>query len=160
AKHPVVVFGIDVLTTCMRSAAHRGAGQFAVVLKAGDRPTLVAKRFPTPAEDAYLRVPARPAFPACGTPLGRAAAPAWHDVNVYSPRGTATTVDQGRAGRRAAFKDAVRVAAPAFGLHLAHCVETAASFRQAYARWNATVGVPLFGVSGLPANIAADDAAG
>lgn len=159
--HPAVVFGIDVLATCRRSTTERGVGQFAVVLKPGEAPALLAKRFPMPAEDAYLRVlDEGPPNPTCETPLGRAVVLVCHDVNVYSPRGAATTVYESRADRRAALQGQVRVAAPAFGLHLAHYVETSAGFRQAYSVWGAEVGVPLFGVSGLPSDVSTEDAAG
>jgi hypothetical protein len=108
---------------------------------------LLPKRFPTPGEVAYLRVPedADAPHPVCHTPHGRAAVLMCHDVNVYSPRGAATTTDKARAGRRTALRRRVKSLAPNWGLHLAHYVETPASFRQAYGTWAADVGVPSSG---------------
>ncbi|MBA4189517.1 MAG: hypothetical protein C0467_16130 [Planctomycetaceae bacterium] len=155
---PLVVFGVDVYAACYRSDIERQVGQFAVVLPPDGPPILLPKRFPTPTEEAYLNVPDDQADPICDTPLGRTAILVCHDVNVYSPRGTATTVYETRATWRTALQDLIRKRTPAVGLHLAHYIETATSFRQAYNAWASDVGVPLVGVSGLPSDVTTDDA--
>ncbi|HEY1190780.1 MAG TPA: hypothetical protein VGE74_24330 [Gemmata sp.] len=161
-ERPLIVFGVDVYATCHRSDIERQVGQFAVVLPRDGAARLLPKRFPTPNEEAYLPVPdeAEAPDPSCDTPAGRAAVFVCHDVNVYSPRGAATTVYETRAGWRTALQNRVRALAPALGLHLAHYVETATSFRQAYNAWAGEFDAPLVGVSGLPADVSTADATG
>jgi hypothetical protein len=157
---PVVVFGIDVWATCNRSAEERQVGQFAVLFQKGGPPMLSSKRFPTTGEVAYLPVenPPPTEAPVFDGPVGRVVVMVCHDVNAYSPRGKATTSDAARAGRRQAIRDQVRAADPACGLHLAHHLDKPGSFRQAYNVWASEVGVPLFGVSGLDAEVSSTDA--
>jgi len=56
-------------------------------------------------------------------------------------------------------RNRVRSLRPALGLHLAHYVEKAGSFRQAYHLWASEVSVPLVGVSGLLSTVSLNDAA-
>jgi hypothetical protein len=161
-SRPLVVFGVDVYATCNRSDAERQVGQFAAVLPPdGGPPHLLPKRYPTTGEVSYLRLPkdADAPHPVCFTPHGPAAVLVCHDLNVYSPRGTATTTDKARAGWRAALRRRVKAVAPVLGLHLTHYVETTGSFRQAYSAWAADVGVPLVGVSGVPSTWRTSDVA-
>jgi hypothetical protein len=124
---PVVVFGADVLGSYERSAGVRGVGQFGIVLQPDESgPSLFPKRFPTPAEGPFLRVPAAevtsaPTFP---TTFGWGALLVCHDLNVYNPRGSATTIYEERASWRKTFKEQIAKWGPTFGLHLTHWVES------------------------------------
>jgi hypothetical protein len=156
---PLIVFGLDVCVKCARSDNPQWSGQFAVILPGdGGPPRLLPKRFPTPAEWAYLRPPDNPPEPVCETPQGRAVALVCHDVNVYHPRGEATTSLASRVRWRTVLRSQILEMKPAFGLHLAHHVATAATFRQPYRVWKREVGAPLIGVCGFPAGISMDKA--
>ena len=161
-SRPLIIAGIDVFAWPRGSEEGWAVGQFAAILPVdGGSVVLLTKRFPTGAEESYLRVPGpddEPSSPFCDTARGRAAVLVCHDLNVYHPRSIAVTSRQDRCSWRESLTGQVEALRPTYGLHLAHYVESERSFLHGYGGWRSFVGVPLFGASGLPDDVSPDRA--
>lgn len=163
AVRPTLIFGVDVFACCNRSSGNRGVGQFAAVLpNTSAEAVLFPKRYPTPEEEAFLRVAdptSNPPAPVIDSPVGRVVVLVCHDISVYHPRGRATTSSDYRAGWQTLLCDQIADGTPALGVNLIHYVDSVRTFSQPYNVWTNEVGVPLFGVSQISSVVERNTAA-